>query len=452
MFAQSDCSVPVLNSNPIDFVPGDDTGLSIPAHGEALRGGGEALLTQAFRRFGALSDANLVKRITRWEKCPGGSTGQKFYLSVEYERPEPNLHTDLFVKFSRDFNDQIRDDRGKYEMESEVRLAALARLQSFPIRVPKPYFADFHGESKTGVLITQQIAFGADGVEPHRPKCLDHEMQDALAHYKTILSALARIAAAHKSGRLSPDIAERFPYDRAAAAPVAPIGYDEPQMHELVRQYADFAVRCPQLLPPAVRRPQFIAELDRDACRVLQHEAAIKRFLQSNPNLIALCHWNAQIDNAWFWRDAVGDLQCGLLDWGHVGQMNLAFPLWGCLCGADQEIWDDHFEELLTLFTDEFHRHGGSRIDVSELKLHLLMYMALMGVSFFMASPSRILLRMPEAVHATGPRDPIFRTNETARNNLHCLSIFLSLWESQKFGSVLDEFLKGSRRDESVAI
>ena len=428
-------------------MPGDDTGLSIPAHGEALRGAGEAWLTEAFRAFGSISAANRIKRITRWERCPGGSTGQKFYLSVEYASPEPQQHTDLFVKFSRDFTDKVRDDRGKYEMESEVRLAALSRLESFPIRVARPYFADFHGESKTGILITQKIAFGVDGVEPHRPKCMDYEMQDALTHYRTIFRALARIAAAHKSGRLSASIAERFPYDPDVAAAAAPIGYNEVEMHELVQQYADFAAQCPQLLPAAIRRPEFIAGLDRDTCRVLQHEATIKRFLQSNPNLIALCHWNAQIDNAWFWRDGANDLHCGLLDWGHVNQMNVAFPLWGCLCGADQEIWDEHFDDLLGLFAGEFLENGGARIDIAELKLHLLLYMALMGVSYFMASPSRILSRMPEAIHATGPRDPMFRNNETGRNNLHCLSIFLNLWERQQFGSVLDEFLTRSKRN-----
>jgi hypothetical protein len=157
--------------------------------------------------------------------------------------------------------------------------------------------------------------------------------------------------------------------------------------------------------------------------------------------LIALCHWNAQIDNAWFWRDEAGHLQCGLLDWGHVNQLNVAFSLWGCLCGADQTIWEGHFEELLVLFRDEFHAHGGPRIDIADLKLHLLLYMALMGVSYFMASPSRILLRMPEADRASGPHDAAFRTNDTARNNLHHLSIFLSLWQREQFGSVLNEFL-----------
>lgn len=430
-----------MSNSSSDFVPGDDTGLLIPAHGEAMSKGGEALLTQHLRRFGAIATTNSIKHITRWERCLGGSTGQKFFLSVEYQYPEPHLHTDLFVKFSRDFSDQVRDDRGKYEMESEVRLAALARLQSFPIRVPKPYFADFHTESKTGVLISQKIAFGVDGVEPQRQKCLDYETEDPLSHYKSILCALARIAAAHKSGNLSPDIAKLFPYDQETAAQGVPIGYSEEQMHGLVQKYADFAAQCPQLLPAAIRSAEFIADLDRGTCRIVQHERPIKRFLQSNPNLIALCHWNGQIDNAWFWRDNADELQCGLLDWGHVGQMNVAFSLWGCLCGADQEIWDVHLEELLVFFADEFHGRGGTHIDISELKLHLLLYMALMGVSYFMASPSRILLSMPEIVYASGPRDPIFRTNEAGRTNLHCFLIFLSLWQSHDFGTVLDKFL-----------
>jgi len=443
--------IPGGESAPINFVRGDETGLLIPAHGDALRVGGEALLTETFQVFGALSSSNRVTRITRWEKCPGGSTGQKFFLSVEYERPEPGLHTDLFVKFSRDFNDPIRDNRGKYEMESEVRLATISRLPSFPINVPAAYFADYHHESKTGLLITQRIAFGAEGIEAHRGKCLDHDLVDPLSYYQTIIRALARIAAAHKSGRLSPDIAARFPYDPLAAAAENPISYDERQMRDLVAQYADFAAECPQLLPAHIVTSAFIGKLEHEVCRYLEHEATIKRFLQSNADLIALCHWNAQIDNAWFWRDSSGALQCGLMDWGHVNQMNVAFSLWGCLSGADQEIWDRHLEELLALFADEFHRHGGPRIAVPELKLHLQLYSAIMGLSYFMASPSRILFRLPEAVKASGPLDPIFRKSDPARTNLHILSLFLNLWQTHDYGAILDRLLERSSRGPAGA-
>jgi hypothetical protein len=430
----------------VDVVRGQRSGLLIPARGEALRTAGATFLTEAFHRFGSLPSDNRVERITRCERCSGGSTGQKLLLSVEYRYPHPGLHTDLFVKFSRDFQDPVRDARGKYEMESEIRLAAISRLPAFPIPVPAAYFADYEGESKTGLLISQCIAFGVGGIEPHRAKCLDHELSDPLSYYRVIIRALAQVAAAHKSGRLSPEVELQFPYDAEIAARANPIPYDALQLHELVSQYANFAARCPQLLPAPIATREFIERFDRELARFLEHEVAIRRFLQSAPDLIALCHWNAQIDNAWFWRTPSGDLRCGLMDWGHVGQMNVAFSLWGCLSGAPQALWDRHLGELLALFVDELQQHGGPRIAVPELKLHLQLYIAMMGLSYFVASPARILSALPEAATAAGPLDPVFRQNERARNNLHILSVFLMLWLTQDLGAVLDRLLRRLKR------
>ncbi len=425
----------------MDFTRGDTTGLRIPAHAEALRAVGEDFLTEAFRHFGSLSPDNAVQRITRFENCPGGSTGQKLLLSVEYLQPEPGLHTDLFVKFSRDFSDPVRDNRGKYEMEGEVRFAEISRLPGFPINVPAAYFADYHHESHTGLLITQKITYGVNGIEPHRPKCMDHEISEPLVYYREIIKALARIAAAHKSGRLSRDIATQFPFDAKVAAAADPIPFDAQQLKDYVAQYADFVVRCRHLMPANITAPAFIARLDREIQSFLEHEAEIKLFLQSNPDLIALCHWNANIDNNWFWRDASGAICCGLIDWGRVGQMNLAFSIWGSLSGAPLELWDHHLQELLTLFTTELALHGGPKLDIAELHLHLMLYIALMAVSYFIASPSRILLRLPEVARAADVRDPVFKTNETARNQLHMCAIAMNLWDRHDFGALLKDLL-----------
>ncbi|HEX4376062.1 MAG TPA: hypothetical protein VHZ99_02810 [Steroidobacteraceae bacterium] len=430
----------------MEFVAGQATGLRIPAHADALRAGGESWLTDAFHAFGSLPATNRVRRITRCEACPGGSTGHKLYLAVEYERPQIDLHTDLFVKFSRDFNNRMRDERGKFEMESEVRLAAISRLPAFPIHVPVAYFADFEAASKTGLIISQQIPFGLNGVEAHHPKCMDHEIPDPLAHYRTIIRALARIAAAHRSGRLSPHVEQQFPFDPSRAATDMPvIPYDAQGLHQRVLEYADFAARAPQLLPAAIRSAAFIERFDRDIVRFLEHEQRIRQFLHSNSELIALCHWNAQIDNAWFWRDERGALRCGLMDWGHVGQMNVAFSLWGCLSGAPQSIWERELEGLLRLFADELHGHGGPRLELAELHLHLQLYVAMMGLSYFIASPSRIVLARADVFGAAGPFDPMFRATETARNNLHILGVFLNLWRTQDFGDVLDRCLQQGR-------
>src|ERR1700741_1299659 len=155
-----------------DWVLGDMLGLQVPAHAEALREGGPDCLTAAFRAAGALGADNSVVAITQFEDCPGGSTGRKLLLAVEYATPSPDLPTNLFVKFSRAFDDPIRD-RGKDQMEAEVRLGLLSRVPGFPIDVPACLFADYQHSSGTGVLITERIAFGTGTIERAWDKCLD---------------------------------------------------------------------------------------------------------------------------------------------------------------------------------------------------------------------------------------------------------------------------------------
>jgi hypothetical protein len=425
----------------VDFVRGEATGLSIPAHENALRAAGERFLTDAFHKFGSLSLDNRVARITRFEPFAGGNSGHKLLLTVDYAHAEAGLHTDLFVKFSRDFDDAFRDRR-RYELEAEVRLAALSRMPGFPIHVPAAYFADFHHESGTGILITQRIDFGVGDIEPLHPKCMDHELDEPLAYYRTIVTTLARLAAAQKPGPFASQVHSLFPFDPEVAAAEDPIPWDEQQMRELVARYADFAARCPRLLPAHLTTPQFIARLERDAVRVVHHEAVIKRFLHADRDYIALCHYNANIDNAWFWRDSAHVLQCGLLDWGRVRQMNVAYGLWGSLCGANLAIWDTHFEELLSLFAAELHTHGGPKLDTAKLKLHLHFYAATMALPVMIQAPALLFSRLPEAANADGPLDPVFHKNEMVRSFLHVFTTTLNLWQTQDIGASLDQLLQ----------
>jgi hypothetical protein len=425
----------------LDLVRGEGTGLPIPAHAEALRAAGPAFLTEAFRAFGSLGPDNRVVAITRCEPFHGGNSGHKLLLSVEYARSEPGLHAELFVKFSRDFGDSFRDRR-RYELESEVRLAALSRLPGFPVNVPTAYFADFNHETGAGLLIAQRIAFGVEGVEPLRRKCMDHELSDPLRYYRATVSALARLAAAHKSGRLSPQVDTLFPFDPEAAAAENPIPWDEAQLRERVARYGAFVERCPRLLPPDIAAPQFVARLADEAVRFLRHEAVIKRFLNADPNFIALCHWNTNIDNAWFWRDASGELQCGLLDWGLVRQMNVAAALWGGLCGTVTEVWDTRLDELLGLFADVLHEHGGPRLDLAELELHLDLSVAMLGLALMMEVPALVLSRLPQAADAEGLRDPALLADDVVHGFLHVFAAFLHLWRTRDFGASLDRLLE----------
>ena len=428
----------------IDHAPGDATALPIPAHGAALHAAGTSFLTDAFRAFGSLAADNRVTAITRFEPCTVGSTGEKYFLSVVYARDEPHLPRDLFVKFSRDFRDAFRDRR-RGELEAEIRLAELSRLPAFPIAVPRACFADFHAASGTGMIISERIDFGAGGIEPLHPKCMDHLLDRPLEHYRAIVTALARLAGAHKAGQLSPQAEALFPFDADAVAREDPIGLDEAGLRDRVAKFGEFARLYPQLLPAHLATPEFIAQFGHDALRFLRHESTVKRYLHANPDFIALNHFNAHIDNAWFWRDAGGVLQCGLLDWQRARQMNVAYALWGGLCGASLDVWNNHLAELLSLFIDEFHAHGGPLLDRAELTLTLNLYAAMIGLAGLINAPYLVLFRLPEAATATGPLDPVFRKQESARSFLHIFTIFLNLWQAHDFGASLDLVLARQR-------
>ena len=423
------------------FVVGEASGLAIPAHPEALAAAGPAFLTRAFQDFGSLPPDNRVARIANIEPCMIGSTGQKLFLTVEYEHPSPSLATELFVKFSRHFSDWFHDRR-RFELESEVHFYRLASKPGFPISVPKACFGDFDPASGTGVLITERIAFDTGRIEPLCAKCMDHELRAPLDHYRAIVTALARLAGAHHAGRLSPEVDRFFPFDAEAVAREDPIERTEEELRTLVAHYARFAEVCPRLLPERVRSTEFIKRLERNVLAIARHQQAIKRFLHADPRFVALTHFNPNIDNAWFWRDDAGVLQCGLFDWQRARQMNVAYALWGGLCGGGLEIWTDHLDELLVLFVDEFQANGGPKLPVATLTLHLHLYAATIGIAGLLEAPAVIHSRLPGVEQVSGLLDPVLLGNEGARCFLHVFTAFLNFWDMHGFSSELETILE----------
>ncbi|MCV6982697.1 hypothetical protein H7I53_21035 [Mycolicibacterium pulveris] len=406
----------------------------MPAHADALRRGGASFLTEAFRRSGALTAGNTVLAITDLREFRGGSTGRKAMLSVDYDGTV-RLPTDLFVKFSRDFGDPARD-RGRTQMEFEVRFALLSRMPDFPITVPRCLFADYHAPSGTGLLITERIPYGTNGIEPHYDKCMDYTMPDPLAHYEALLGALGQLAGAGKAGRLPQELVEQFPVDmeRLSVGERAP--YTADQLQRRVDRLAEFAVAHPSLLPDNVREPEFLARLRNEVARFPDREKDIWRHLADDPDYVALCHWNASVDNAWFWRRPDGHLECGLLDWGCVGQMNLAMVLWGAMCSAETQMWDQHFDALLEHFLAEFRSAGGPALEAATVTRHLLLYVAVMGLAWLLDVPSYLLKLLPEPV--SDRFDARIAGDEQARSRLLMTTNFLNLWATTDVAGALD--------------
>lgn len=419
-----------------DLVTGDITGVALPAHPEAILGNPEEFLTRAFHAYGSLSLDNAVARVTHCESFAGGNSGKKLALTVEYARAEPGLHDRLFAKFSRHFDDPFRDRR-RYELEPEIRLAALSRLPAFPVPVARPYFADFNHESGTGLLVTERIAFGQGAVEPLHPKCKDHLLDNPLEHYRAIVGSLARLAAAHKSRRLSPWIEELFTYDAVAAAADMPILLDEAGLCAKVERWAEFVARNPRIVPQGLTNPEFFARMERDALDLHRREREVRRFLHEDPDFVALCHWNANIDNAWFWREADGALRCGLLDWGMARQMNVGYSLWGSLSASGSAFLEGHLDALLGHFAAELAVHGGPLLDPERLALHFDLSVAILGLALMMDTPALVEERLPEVAEAEGPLDPLLERDQVVHGFLHVSTNFLNLWRCRDFGASL---------------
>ncbi len=162
------------------------------------------------------------------------------------------------------------------------------------------------------------------------------------------------------------------------------------------------------------------------------------RYLAGEADYLALCHWNANVDNAWFWRDAGNALHCGLLDWGCVGQMNIAMALWGAMSGAETDMWECHLDDLLGLFVSEIRACGGPDLDVAELHHQLMLYVGIMAVAWLLDVPALIRSRFGDSTRSLSRNDPNIKDDESVRAPLQMLTNALNLWETAKFGDLLD--------------
>lgn len=407
------------------WVPDDGTALLIPADAEHLRRGGPEFLTAAFRSFGALTDS--VTAITEFAECGGGSTGRKLRLGVEYAEADNGLPTELFVKFSRDF-DNPRRDRGRTQMDLEVRFARLCRDHPVPVVIPRCLFAGYHRETGTGLLVTERIPFGTAPVEPHYDKCLDYRMPQPLAHYRALLSAVATLAGAHRAGSLGRSVSTDFAFDPERVTVGRRLPVTDAELRDKVTRFGTFAATHPGLLPRELRHAEFVDRMAAEVALIHRRYDAIMATLSATSDHVALCHWNANVDNAWFWRNDAGAVECGLLDWGCVSEMNVAMALWGALCSAESDVWAGAFDGLLEHFADEFRRAGGPALDLDLLRAQVVLYATVMGVTWLLDAPAYIAAVVPDLGDVPDRFDPRISGNEVARTQLRMLTNFLGLW------------------------
>ena len=96
---------------------------------------------------------------------------------------------------------------------------------------------------------------------------------------------------------------------------------------------------------------------------------------------------------------------------------------------------------MATMTVWMFDTPTGAERAVETLKRHLLLHIAAMGVARVFAFPEIVLFRVPDAVDASGPRDPRIEGVDPARNCLHVYTVLLELWRKEDVGAALDAVL-----------
>jgi hypothetical protein len=313
----------------------------------------------------------------------------------------------------------------------------LSRSPDFPVTVPACLFADVESKSGTGLIITERIIYGRNGVEALYPKCMDYTVPEPLEHYKAILKGLAKLSGAHRGGRLSPDFDKKFPYNRKQASAVFAIHIPEEKLLQRANRMFDFIERYPKLFPENVRAPEFREQFIRDIPDLIAAKDRIGEILYGNSEFIAFAHWNANIDNCWFWRDVKGILKCGFLDWANAGQISVAQSVSGAISGAEPFIWNEHLDELLTVFIEEYAAQGGPRLSLEELRLHNLLIVVVSGAAYSMGAPIAVEREIEDIDALESYQDERFRDHENARIQLHMMTKMLNVWQTRRLGDLV---------------
>ena len=421
------------------LVKGDLLGITFPPTLESLRVQGAAFLTQAFHASGVLAKDNAVASATDEGEFFGGGMGRKLLLNVEYQKPVAGLPKKLFVKFPRDFGDPLRDLFAPL-MEPEARFALLSRRPGFPITVPTCFFAEFDASTQSGILITERIRYGQDGIEPAREKCMDYRFKDPLPYYTALANAMAKLAGHHKAGRLGPDIDVQFPlrpFERM-------IPYELADLRSKMAALHAFAQEVPHLFPDGLGTRANLDTFAQEAEFALNHEPALLAHLNAQRDQIAFCHLNTNVDNAWFWTGADGELQVGLLDWGGVGQMHLGSAFYGLICSAETDFLNAHRQTLIECVAREYQRCGGPALNVAALTRSVKLACGLVGLAWMMDAPALVAASLPEYRTVESRLDPRLQNNFLARVQLQPLMVLLNEWRTHGIGAAVRQTVAGA--------
>eukprot|EP00415_Alexandrium_ostenfeldii_P004687 UN4687 len=77
-----------------------------------------------------------------------------------------------------------------------------------------------------------------------------------------------------------------------------------------------------------VPKDPFVNKFRKTMTTLSAYSAELSYWKFQDLDYVALGHMNLNVDNAYFWRDDSGKLDCGVFDWGNMGQGCMGHKLW----------------------------------------------------------------------------------------------------------------------------
>jgi hypothetical protein len=221
-------TVNTVLDNHMNIRPGMSYGIDFPWNEETLMQFGPEWLTKAFHLVGSMKPDNKVTKIILEKKIKvtTGNNGGKFLFEVEYEKPDPDLHTKLFAKVPHPLEGVTKQDRLSSSVNKQpselYEINAYRLLEAIlPMKTPKFYYGDISNETSNWIIINERIDFHdflgqnfgrpkarlpalpAWEIEGPYDKCIDHNLRgDPKEYYMLMTYVGAKMAALSKTGKM----------------------------------------------------------------------------------------------------------------------------------------------------------------------------------------------------------------------------------------------------------
>mmetsp|Transcript_50563 Transcript_50563/g.110353 ORF Transcript_50563/g.110353 Transcript_50563/m.110353 type:complete len:735 (-) Transcript_50563:196-2400(-) len=411
------------------MLPGDMYGIDVPPTLGDVEKMGAPWLTKALHAAGTLPKDNTVTQVLKFKRLPtttkdaAGGAGPKAFLTVKYAKPDPELHTELFVKLPwavEGTKEMGGDSLWRFKIsgqgDSEFQECSVYRFLGpvFPFKIPKYYFADICRANTNYILVTEKVLFGGTGaylegkkrtnfaayeVLPVAEKYFDFNLPRAQQYemYYCIMRAQARMAAWDVLHYWD-TIPTEFRGFAMCPPPVGtfdwPVKATEKQRGIKLRMSNRMVELWNELLQDKgkmcfaaeVTSKGFVDALGAATSECGMWQDAVQLYPLLFPQLVACQHTNLQSDNAFFWRTDTGEMDAGIIDWGGFGPRPICQGFLGSITSCEGDMLFEHEVGYMRCFCDEYLRESGIRFDFMELlrQWHLCyscMYLLSMSVN-----------------------------------------------------------------------